>query len=61
VEVRSCSIGIIVAPLLTAFAAYNLFHAFLLLNLKPQRRHGKPDIFWDRLIAAWLYGTDSSP
>ena len=42
---RSCSIGIIVAPLLTAFAAYNLFHAFLLLNLKPQRRHGKPDIF----------------
>jgi hypothetical protein len=57
----------IVAFLLTAFLAYNLFHAFLLLNLKPQRRCGKPERFWARLIAADLYtaaglsGTDSSP
>ncbi len=57
----------IVAFLLTAFLAYNLFHAFLLLNLKPQFRHSKPEIFWARLMAAELYtsaglaGTDSSP
>jgi hypothetical protein len=57
----------IVAFLLTAFLAYNLFHAFLLLNLKPQRRHSKPERFWARLIAADLYtstglsGTDFSP
>lgn len=56
-----------VAFLLTAFLAYNLFHAFLLLNLKLQRRHSKPERFWARLIAADLYtstglsGTDFSP
>lgn len=57
----------IVAFLLTAFLAYNLFHAFLLLNLKPQRRHGKTEVFWAHLIRAELYtsirlaSTDSSP
>jgi DDE family transposase len=57
----------IVAFLLTAFLAYNLFHAFLLLNLKPQPRHGKTEVFWARLMAAELYtlvglgSTDSSP
>jgi len=57
----------IVAFLLTAFLAYNLFHAFLRLNLKPQRRCRQPEIFWARLIAADLYtsaglaATDSSP
>jgi hypothetical protein len=57
----------LVAFLLTAFLAYNLFHAFLLFNLKPHRRQGKPEIFWARLMAAELYastglsGTDSSP
>jgi len=46
---------------------HNLFHAFLLLNLKPRRHGSKPDIFWARLIAAELYtsaglvATDSSP
>jgi DDE family transposase len=56
-----------VAFLLTAFLAYNLFHAFLLLNLKPQPRHGKTEVFWARLMAAELYtlvglgSTDSSP
>jgi hypothetical protein len=57
----------IVAFLLTAFLAYNLFHAFLLLNLKAQRRRGKTEVFWARLMAAELYtsvglaSTDSSP
>jgi len=41
--------------LLTAFLAYNLFHAFITLNLKPQIRRGKPEIFWARLIAAQIY------
>jgi hypothetical protein len=41
--------------LLTAFLAYNLFHAFITLNLKPPIRRGKPEIFWARLIAAQIY------
>jgi len=41
--------------LLVAFLAYNLFHAFLALNLKPQARHGKTQSFWAKLIAAELY------
>ena len=54
------------AFLLVAFLAYNLFHAFLALNLKPQIRRGKPQIFWVRLVSAELYsdpgiaGLDSS-
>lgn len=43
------------AFLLLAFLAYNIFHAFLNLNLKPQVRAGKPEIFWARLIAAEIY------
>lgn len=43
------------AFLLLAFLAYNIFHAFLTRNLKPQIRYGKTDIFWARLIAAELY------
>jgi hypothetical protein len=43
------------AFLLVAFLAYNLFHAFLALNLKPQIRRGKPQIFWVRLVSAELY------
>jgi hypothetical protein len=43
------------AFLLTAFLAYNLFHAFLTLNLKPQIRRGKTEIYWARLLAAELY------
>lgn len=43
------------AFLLAAFLAYNVFHAFLVLNLKPQIRRGKPQIFWARLMAAELY------
>jgi hypothetical protein len=43
------------AFLLLAFLAYNIFHAFLNLNLKPQLRAGKPEIYWARLIAAEIY------
>lgn len=40
---------------LLAFLAYNLFHAFLTLNLKPQLRQGKTEAFWAHLIAAQIY------
>jgi len=36
--------------LLLAFLAYNLFHAFRLLHLKPQIRHHKTQRYWVRLI-----------
>jgi len=38
--------------LLIAFLAYNIFHAFLALNLKLQIRRGKTRVFWARLMAA---------
>ena len=41
--------------LLIAFLAYNLFHAFFALNLKPAGRQGKTQLFWARLIAAELH------
>ena len=41
--------------LLVAFLAYNIFHAFLALNVKPAARQGKTHVFWARLIAAELY------
>lgn len=41
--------------LLLAFLAYNIFHAFFALNLKPQVRHGRTQTFWARLIAAELH------
>ena len=47
--------GAIEAFLLMAFLAYNIFHAFIALNLKPQIRLGKPQVFWARLITAELY------
>jgi hypothetical protein len=43
------------AFLLIAFLAYNLFHAFRILNLKPQIRRGKTQRYWARLIASELY------
>ncbi len=43
------------AFLLTTFLAYNLFHAFITLNLKPQICRGKTAIYWARLVAAELY------
>jgi hypothetical protein len=41
--------------LLVAFLAYNIFHAFLTLNVKPAARQGKTQVFWAKLIAAELY------
>lgn len=41
--------------LLVAFLAYNIFHAFLLLNLKPQIRKGHTAIFWAMLISAEMH------
>jgi hypothetical protein len=43
------------AFLLMTMLAYNLYHAFLLLNLKPQIRMRKPQGFWMHLMAAQLY------
>jgi len=43
------------AFLLLVFLAYNVFHAFLSLNLKPQLRQNKPEVYWARLIAAEIY------
>jgi hypothetical protein len=43
------------AFLLLAFLAYNIFHAFLSRNLKPQLRQNKPEIYWAQLIAAEIY------
>ena len=43
------------AFLLMAFLAYNLFHAFLTLNLKPPLRDSQPEKYWARLISAELY------
>jgi DDE family transposase len=38
--------------LLVVFLAYNIFHAFLALHVKPAARKGKTQVFWARLIAA---------
>lgn len=47
--------GAMEAFLLTAFLAFNLYHALIRLNLKPAIRVGKTQSFWGRLIAAALY------
>lgn len=41
--------------LLMAFLAFNIFHAFLALNLKPQIRTGRTQVFWVRLMATEIY------
>ena len=41
--------------LLLAFLAYNIFHAFIALNLKAEIRRGKTDLYWARLMAAELH------
>jgi hypothetical protein len=48
------------AFLLMAFLAYNIFHAFIGLNLKPQLRDSKPEKYWACLIAAELYSDAGS-
>jgi hypothetical protein len=40
---------------LTVFLAFNVFHAFLFLNVRPVLRNGKTDSFWIRLIASEIY------
>lgn len=40
---------------LVAFLAYNLFHAFLTLNLKAQLRQARTDSFWAHVIASEIY------
>jgi hypothetical protein len=44
---------------LTVFLAFNLFHAFLALNLKPAVRQGKADSFWIRTLMSEIYGQTS--
>jgi hypothetical protein len=41
--------------LLLAFLAYNVFHAFFALNLKPELRRGRTMTFWVQLIAAEIH------
>jgi hypothetical protein len=41
--------------LLTAFLACNLFHAFFALNLKPEIRKNRTQVFWRRFMAAEIY------
>lgn len=41
--------------LLLAFLAYNIFHAFVALNLKPAIRDGKTYLYWGRLMAAEIH------
>ena len=47
--------GAIECFLLLAFLAYNIFHAFFALNLKPEARRGRTMEFWVRLIAAEIH------
>ena len=42
----------LLACTLLLFIAYNLFHAFLARNLKPQARKGRSAQYWGDLIAA---------
>jgi hypothetical protein len=41
--------------LLIAFLAYNLFHAFFALNLKPEIRKNRSQVFWRSFMAAEIY------
>jgi hypothetical protein len=43
------------AMYLLALIAFNLFHAFLALNVKPELRAGKTEIFWAQTISAELH------
>ncbi len=41
--------------LLIAFLACNIFHAFFALNLKPEVRKGRTQVFWSRFMAVEIY------
>lgn len=45
------------AFLLLVFLAHNTYQAFLYLNLKPQLRNSRPEIYWAKLIAACIYSS----
>lgn len=47
--------------LLLAFLAYNVFHAFFALNLKPEMRLRKTMVFWTRLIASEIHAVPRLP
>lgn len=49
--------GAIEAFYLLTFVAFNLFHAFLVLNVKPELRAAKTDKFWACVMAAEVYRT----
>lgn len=53
------TVGAIEAFWLITMLAYNLFHAFITLNLKPVIRHGYTKLGLSRAIAAELYGMNS--
>jgi Transposase DDE domain len=53
--------GAIECFLLLAFLAYNLFHAFFALNIKPEARRGRTMAFWVRLIAAEIHAVPRLP
>lgn len=40
---------------LAVFIAFNIFHAFLILNLKPECRKGKTERFWIRVFISEIY------
>ena len=40
---------------LVAYLAFNLFHAFLTRNVKPQLRRTKPDAFWAQVLRGEIY------
>lgn len=48
---------------LTAFLAFNTFHAFWILNLKPECRKGKTELYWIRMFISQIYpnGLKSKP
>lgn len=46
---------------LVIMMAYNLFHAFIYLNLKPEIRHKYTKLHWSRVIAAELYSIPPVP
>jgi hypothetical protein len=37
------------------FLAFNIFHAFFALNLKPEVRIGRTQVFWSWFMAAEIY------
>ncbi|MDP8262420.1 MAG: hypothetical protein P9M13_03855, partial [Candidatus Ancaeobacter aquaticus] len=43
---------------LTLMIAYNLFNAFIELNLKPEIRRGRSRKYWALVIASELYATE---